>query len=50
MERIGIGQERMSDRAISRYKLNTYILYWTYLDDMDLVNNTALREGSLKAL
>ena len=45
MERIGIGQDRMSHLVITQSNINTYAHYWTYLDDVDDINKEAMWEG-----
>lgn len=45
MNRIGMGQGRMSDLMATQYYTNIYEQYWTYLDDPSDLNKEALREG-----
>ena len=45
MERIGIGQVRKSDLVITQSNIDTYVHYWTCLDDIADSNKAALREG-----
>ena len=43
MERIRIGQGQMSYLVISQLKIDTYVHYWTYLDEIDDSDKTACR-------
>ena len=45
MERIGTGQEISSCLVVSQYKQVSYMRYGTWLDEMDIPNMAALREG-----